>query len=173
MHGAEDQSDISRIVNSVRQIRNAINCYSKELMRTVGLSGPQLGLLIVVKRHPQSSLGEVSEKMFLHASTVSGIVDRLEAAGYLIRHRDAEDRRTVRLQLTDKGSTAIAKAPPSSFGSLIEGLGRLPAEQLHEICRSMQTLRQLMNIDDNHISEIQDFEARHPNLNGAGLEQEP
>jgi len=161
---ADESNDISRIVNSVRRIRNAINCYSKELTKTVGLSGPQLGLLIVVKRYPQVSLGEVSERMFLHTSTVSGIVDRLEAAGYLARHRDAEDRRTVRLQLTDKGNTAIAQAPPSAFGFMIEGLGRLPEAQLREISRSMQTMCRLMKIEDSDGAEMQDVEVRDPEL---------
>jgi DNA-binding MarR family transcriptional regulator len=169
---ADESNDISHIVNSVRRIRNAINCYSKELMKTVGLSGPQLGLLIVVKRYPQVSLGEVSEKMFLHTSTVSGIVDRLEVAGYLTRHRDSEDRRTVHLQLTDKGNTAVAQAPPSAFGSLIEGLGRLPEGQLSEISRSMQTLCRLMKIEDNYGVEIQDVEVRDHEHRDAGLEQE-
>jgi DNA-binding MarR family transcriptional regulator len=169
---ADESNDISRIVNSVRRIRNAINCYSKELMKTVGLSGPQLGLLIVVKRCPQVSLGEVSEKMFLHTSTVSGIVDRLEVAGYLARHRDVEDRRTVRLQLTGKGNTAVAQAPPSAFGYMMEGLGRLPEEQLREIGRSMQTLCRLMKIEDNDSAEIQDVEVRGHEHRDADLERE-
>jgi len=156
----DDSNEISRIVNSVRRIRNAINCYSKELMKTVGISGPQLGLLIVVKRYPQISLGEASEKMFLHTSTVSGIADRLEAAGYLARQRDSEDRRTVRLQLTDKGEDAVAQAPPSAFGFLIEGLHRLPKEQLREVNRSMQTLCHLMKIEDHNGANIQDVEVQ-------------
>jgi DNA-binding MarR family transcriptional regulator len=167
-----NSNDISRIVNSVRRIRNAINCYSKELMKTVGLSGPQLGLLIVVKRHPQVSLGEVSEKMFLHASTVSGIVDRLEAAGYLARRRDSEDRRTVHLRLTDKGNTAVAQAPPSAFGFLIEGLGRLPKEQLHEINQSMQTLCRLMKIEDGDGDKTQDVEVCDHEQRDVDLERE-
>ena len=169
---ADESNDISRIVNSVRRIRNAINCYSKELTKTVGLSGPQLGLLIVAKRYPQVSLGEVSERMFLHTSTVSGIVDRLEVAGYLVRQRDVEDRRTVRLQLTDKGNTAIAQAPPSAFGFMIEGLGRLPEAQLREISSSMQTLCRLMKIEDNDGAEIQDAEVRGHRHRDADLEQE-
>ncbi len=172
MNRADESNDISRIVNSVRRIRNAINCYSKELTKTVGLSGPQLGLLIVAKRYPQVSLGEVSERMFLHTSTVSGIVDRLEVAGYLVRQRDAEDRRTVRLQLTDKGNEAVAQAPPSAFGFLIEELGRLPEAQLREISRSMQTLCRLMKIEDNYGVEIQDVEVRDHEHGDGGLEQE-
>jgi DNA-binding MarR family transcriptional regulator len=169
---ADESNDVSRIVNSVRRIRNAINCYSKELMKTVGLSGPQLGLLIIVKRYPLASLGEVSESMFLHTSTVSGIVDRLEAAGYLERHRDLEDRRTVRLQLTDKGNMAVAQAPPSAFGFMMEGLGRLPEGELHEISRSMQTLCRLMKIEDNGGAEIQDVEIRDLDHRDAGFDKE-
>ena len=152
--GNHKLKDISRIVNSVRQIRNALNCYSKELKRTLGITGPQLGALHVIDRFPQVSLGELSERMCLHTSTISGIVDRLEIAGYLTRQRSAEDRRVVFLGLTDKGKRTIVLAPPSGFGEMVQGLEKLPAGELQEISRALQSLLRLMKIDANDGSEI-------------------
>jgi MarR family transcriptional regulator, organic hydroperoxide resistance regulator len=142
------KEDISRIVNSVRLIRNVLNCYSKELMRTCGLTGPQLGVLGIVELNPQISLGEVSDRMYLHTSTVSGIVDRLESAGYLVRLRCSEDRRVVSLQLTDKGIETISRAPRSSFGLMVQELDKLPGDELHRIRESLQTLSRMMRIED-------------------------
>jgi len=54
--------------------------------------------------------------MYLHISTISGIVDRLETGGYLQRRRSTDDRRVVHLRLTEKGKRTILQAPPSGFG---------------------------------------------------------
>jgi len=56
-------------------------------------------------------LGELSQKMYLHPSTITGVVDRLEKKGYVSRDRDREDRRVVMVQLTPKGKRLVRRAP--------------------------------------------------------------
>ncbi len=87
--------------------------------------------------------------MYLHTSTISGIVDRLESAGYLVRHRSDEDRRVVRLQLTDKGKKTISQAPKSGFGTMVQELEKLPDQELQSIRTSLQTLSRMMRIEDS------------------------
>jgi DNA-binding MarR family transcriptional regulator len=136
--------DISRIVNSVRQIQGTLDRYSKTLNRSFRITGQQLGLLRVVRLYPAITLGRVSERMYLHISTVSGIADRLEARGYLKRIRSAEDRRLVHLRLTPKGVRTTEQAPPSGFGLMVRNLEKLPAAELRRMAWSMQRLTRLM-----------------------------
>jgi MarR family transcriptional regulator, organic hydroperoxide resistance regulator len=143
----QTREDIGRIVNAVRQIRGHLDRYSQELSRSFQITAPQLGVLHVVDRHPDSTLGDVGRLMYLHISTVSGIVDRLEAAGYLLRRRGEADRRVVRFVLTPKGKRIIAKAPPSGLGNIVRNLERLPAAKLRGMSRTMQTLLELMEVD--------------------------
>jgi DNA-binding MarR family transcriptional regulator len=142
------QDDIGEIVNAIRKINNGIQCYSRELMRKFRITGPQLGALRLIDRCPQISLSELSEQMYLNISTVSGIVDRLEDAGYLRRHRRADDKRTMVLGLSEKGRRVIERSPISGFGTMVQGLAKLPAAELGEINRSMKRLLRLMKIED-------------------------
>jgi DNA-binding MarR family transcriptional regulator len=139
--------DVGQIVNSIREILGGLDRYSKELKRSFHITGPQLGVLRVVHRFPATTLGELSQRMYLHISTVSGITDRLEAGGYLLRRRSEQDRRVVHLRLTEKGKKTIALSPPSGFGLMVRNLEKLPARELREIRQAMLTLHGLMDVD--------------------------
>jgi DNA-binding MarR family transcriptional regulator len=139
--------DVGRIVNLVREILGSLDHYSRELKRSFRITGPQLGLLRVVHRFPAITLGELSQRMYLHISTVSGIADRLEAGGYLLRQRSERDRRVVNLRLTDKGRKTIALAPPSGFGLMVQNLERLPAGEVRRIRQALQSLHDLMGAE--------------------------
>lgn len=66
---------------------------------------PQLMLLHELYHHPGITLNELSEKLGLAKSTVSGIVDRLEVQGVVNRERPENNRRIVKISLTSKMET--------------------------------------------------------------------
>ena len=141
------RDDIGEIVNAIRKINSVIQCYSRELMRKFRITGPQLGALRLIDLYPKISLSGLSEKMYLHISTVSGIVDRLEDAGYLHRHRRPDDKRIMVLGLSEKGRRVIERSPISGFSMMVYGLGKLPPAELSEINRSMKRLLRLMEME--------------------------
>jgi DNA-binding MarR family transcriptional regulator len=106
-------------MQSLRRISKAIQDYSQEVSKKFGITGPQLWALKTICVNGSLSLGELSKKMYLHPSTVSGVVDRLEKKGYVVRNRRREDRRVVKVLLTPKGHTLITKAPNPFRGKVI------------------------------------------------------
>ena len=52
---------------------------------------------------------QLSERTGSRASTLTGILDRLEGRGYLTRELDPGDRRSFRLPLTEDGQAAAAR----------------------------------------------------------------
>jgi MarR family transcriptional regulator, organic hydroperoxide resistance regulator len=95
-----DYSDeIVHIIKSItKQFRSK---FMKEAI-ACGFTAPQLMLLHELYNYPNISLKELSDKLYLSKSTVSGIVDRLEKAGYVIREIPEENRRMVKLSLSKK-----------------------------------------------------------------------
>lgn len=146
---SEKKENIRQIINSLSQILNALNSFSKELMKTFSITGPQLGALRKIAQVQQISLSELSQKMYLHISTVSGIADRLEAAGHIIRRRSTEDRRVVYLSVTDKGKEMIDRAPHSGFGKMVHGLDEIPVEKVQQIHDAIRLLVKMMEIKNN------------------------
>ncbi len=148
MAGAADKHDIiGEIVNSIRMIRNIIQCQSKELMAKFRITGPQLGALRLVYLQPMITLTELSEGMYLHISTVSGIVDRLEERKYLRRHRRSEDKRTLNFILTEKGKAVIESSPPTAFGLMVLRLDKLSVAELRRIRHSIRVILNIMDLD--------------------------
>jgi MarR family transcriptional regulator, organic hydroperoxide resistance regulator len=84
-------------------VDHALQSRSKHMQATLGVTGPQRLVIRIVGRFPGIPAGQVAAILRLHASTVSGVLNRLEYAGFLQRRRDRRDRRRVLLGLTARG----------------------------------------------------------------------
>ena len=87
------------------------------------------------------SVRQLSELTGTRASTLTGLLDRLENRGYLVREVDPSDRRSFRLPLTDLGREAAARALAAIADLEREALSRLDATQLagyHAVVTALQ-----------------------------------
>ncbi len=148
------QDNIGQIVNSIRGINNSLQRQSKELMRSFKITGPQMGALRIISLNPDISLKGLSDKMYLHVSTVCGIIDRLEAAGYLTRSRNSSDRRGIHIRLTERGAKTVRIAPLSGFANMVHDLQRLPKTEVRRISQSLKLLLKLMKVEANDHKQI-------------------
>jgi len=139
---------ISEIMQSLRQIFRAIQDYSQEVSKEFGITGPQLWALKIISADGRLSLGELTQKMYLHPSTVSGVVDRLEKKGYVARDRGRKDRRVVTVHLTPEGKKLVKKAPNPIQGKMVFGLRKLERPRLNSIYDSVQKLVQIMAVQN-------------------------
>lgn len=71
----------------------------------VGLTYPQYLVLLELWEEDGRTLKQLAEPLFLDSGTLTPMLKRMEAAGWITRRRDAEDERAVRIALTDKGRT--------------------------------------------------------------------
>jgi MarR family transcriptional regulator, organic hydroperoxide resistance regulator len=135
---AAKEEAAARIVDCLRQLFKAIQEHSKAILGRTGMSGPQVWALTILDREPDLSLGELATRLFAHPSTVSGIVDRLEARGAVRRVTDPEDARGIRLSLTPKGRRLLRKSPPPFQHGLRLALAELSAARLRSLRRSLE-----------------------------------
>lgn len=86
--------------------------WSEQQARSVGLTPGQHQLVLAVRGHGDRrgpTVGEVADYLLLRHHSAVGLIDRAEDAGLLTRHREADDHRVVRLQLTRKGIKALER----------------------------------------------------------------
>jgi MarR family transcriptional regulator, organic hydroperoxide resistance regulator len=76
---------------------------SKRLTRDLGVTGPQRLAVRMIATHPGISPQDVAAALYLHKSTVTGILQRLEDQGLIGRAVDPADKRRARLHLTSHG----------------------------------------------------------------------
>lgn len=102
-HRHEEQELVQsaeKMARLLKTVRKELNDYTFEKARQLGFTGPQLFLAFVLQKYPGISLQELSEKMGLSKSTVSGIVDRLVVQGDVVREIPSGDRRCVKIFLS-------------------------------------------------------------------------
>jgi DNA-binding MarR family transcriptional regulator len=99
----------------------------KPVLDALGLTYPQYLAIIALWEEDQQTVKSLSEKLFLEPSTVTPMLKRLEAMGYVSRTRDTRDERNVIIALTDEGRALREKG--LGFGKLtVEASGLTPEE---------------------------------------------
>jgi DNA-binding MarR family transcriptional regulator len=80
------------------------------LFRQYGLTPSQYNVLRILRGEgaPLPIL-EIAERTVTVVPGITGLIDRLEAAGFVSRERSTEDRRVVYVALTDKAAKLLAK----------------------------------------------------------------
>lgn len=141
---------------SVRKIVRAINLESKRVEKNFGISIPQLLTLKYLKEKPdyKTTMRSLREFLSLNASTVSGIVSRLEAKGFVARLPDPSDKRSTPIVLTSKGDELIKKTNLSLHEKISKNLEALSEEEYGAIVGSFQTIINFLNIEDLDASPI-------------------
>jgi MarR family transcriptional regulator, organic hydroperoxide resistance regulator len=135
---------ISETMQALRRIIKALQDYSQQVSGQFGITGPQLWALKTLSQNGDLALGELSKRMYLHPSTITGLVDRLEKKDLVLRRRDEEDRRVITIHLTSKGTSLVKKAPHPIQGKMVYGLRRLKKHELHSIFNAVQRLTEIM-----------------------------
>jgi DNA-binding MarR family transcriptional regulator len=71
---------------------------------------PHSRILFLLKRKNGQTMSELSQVLTLDNSTLTGLVDRLERAGFVKRNASTADRRASHVFITDKGGGEIERA---------------------------------------------------------------
>ena len=96
----------------------------------LNLSAAEINALANLGAGGTLSVRQLSERAGTRASTLTGLLDRLENRGYLVREVDPADRRSFRLPLTDQGREVAARARAAITDLERTALSRLDAAQL-------------------------------------------
>lgn len=110
--------------------RSVVAVY-RPLLEPMGLTHPQYLVMLALWQHAPLSVRRLSDLLALDPGTLSPLLKRLEAIGYLVRGRDRSDERNLAITLTPKGKELRGEAekiPPA----VVERLG-MPIEDLRQL----------------------------------------
>jgi DNA-binding MarR family transcriptional regulator len=80
----------------------------------------------------------VAEQLAQQSQTVTGVLDRLERAGYVRRVRDLDDRRAVRLELTEDGCTLLKEITEDLNSQLMDIFRDVDAPARSDLAAGLQ-----------------------------------
>ncbi|MGE4559629.1 MAG: MarR family winged helix-turn-helix transcriptional regulator [Desulfobulbus sp.] len=92
-----------QIIVKIRKLSRSLDKYSKYLDNKYHVTLPQLLCLNEMHVHGSTTLTDLTRKLNMNNSAMTGIVDRLESKGLLQRIRRSGDRRTVYIEFTNTG----------------------------------------------------------------------
>ena len=95
--------DVLHFMRLIWAIDHELERVSKRMEVRLGLTIPQRMSLLLIGRKPGILASELAAVLHLHRGTLSGVLRRLEAAGYITRTVDASDARRAGLTLTAAG----------------------------------------------------------------------
>jgi DNA-binding MarR family transcriptional regulator len=124
---------------SVYSANLAFNRVYKPLLDELGLTYPQFIALVALWGQDDMTVSGLGQKLYLDSSTLTPLLKRLEAMGYVSRQRDRADERQVRIALTEAGRQ-LRERGFACRARLIEATG-CTAEDLATLKKGVKILR--------------------------------
>jgi MarR family transcriptional regulator, organic hydroperoxide resistance regulator len=137
--------DAQTVAGQIREIDRAVN---REVHRDVarsGLTAPQVRALEVLFDSGPLSVKDLSARLHLSHSTVSGIVDRLARRQFVRREAHPDDRRVSRVAATEEVMRYGRAAPVRLMTPLAETLRTVRRTERKQIIETLQRLVELLD----------------------------
>ncbi|MBV4457738.1 MarR family transcriptional regulator [Pseudomonas sp. COR58] len=99
-------------------------------MEPHGITAAQFKVLIIVAQYGVDTPAELCRHLSLDSGSMTRMLDRLEQKGFLIRQRSEDDRRQVRLKLTEQGQQLADRLPQIGADAMNELAGAITSDEL-------------------------------------------
>lgn len=144
------------ILVKLRKIIRSINLESKKIEKELGVSIPQLLVLQYLSDQEdyKAFAKDIKAYINLNASTVSGIISRLESKGLVARLPKPNDKRAIYITLTAKGAVLIQKSPTTLQEKVSQKLKKLTSVQIDELDKNIELLTAIMDVEDIDASPL-------------------
>lgn len=115
----------------------------RPMLEELGLTYPQYLVMLVLWEQDGLSVGALGERLFLDSGTLTPLLKRMEAAGWLVRARAKDDERRVVVSLTPEGRALRARAiaVPRAIGCAT----RCSMEELADLRQRLHALRRRLS----------------------------
>jgi DNA-binding MarR family transcriptional regulator len=141
-------SDLIAVLQHFRELFRVSQQHYQRIESSCGVSGAQLWALSELASAPGLTVSGLAERMSIHLSTSSNMLDKLEAQGLVRRERSSQDQRVVHVHLTADGKRLVAKAPKPAQGIIPDALSRMPPQALRNLKRELNRLLEMASLRD-------------------------
>ncbi|WP_315074344.1 MarR family transcriptional regulator [uncultured Clostridium sp.] len=117
----------------------------KKVINETGMSMPQGMIMGLLGHNKKMKVTELSKHLSLSNSTVSGLIDKLEAQEMVIRERSKEDKRVVYVSISPKFEELYKNFHKEIEKNIENILSRGNTEELNKIFEGLYILRKLLN----------------------------
>ena len=129
-------------VTSLMRVQQLVLAQLDEILRPHGLTFARYEALVLLtfSRTGSLPLGKMGERLQVHPTSVTSIVDRLETAGHVVRRRHPQDGRAVLAEITESGRSVVEAATADLVAARF-ALADVPPERLRELSDLLRPVR--------------------------------
>jgi len=135
------KQDFIPLMRELVRAYQAFAAYDASGYRDVDLTVPQADVVFTLGNTDGLTFKEIGEKTLITKGTLTGVIDRLEDKGLVSRVPCPEDRRCMRVTLTDEGRGLFEKEFPRQIQYLKARFDRLAKSEQREALESLKKLR--------------------------------
>jgi len=125
----------------------------RDVEQNTGVTGSQLWILYEVARTPYIGVSELADRLSIHQSTCSQLVEKLVSQGLIIKERSKEDQRRVGVRLTEEAEKNLSNVLGPAKGILPEALQALPESALQALDNALLEVIEQLRIRDNNYAD--------------------
>ena len=141
------ESPEEEVLLSVVRTSDQLQIRSARLLREHGLTPSQYNILRILRGEGKPlPILEIASRTITVVPGITGLIDRLERAGFVNRVRCETDRRVIYVALTDKGMTTLAALDEPLIALHRKLLGHLPQAELKELIRLLEKVREALRV---------------------------
>lgn len=137
-----------QVLKKFRIIYGSVRQQFREVEQSCGVTGAQLWLLQEIAKTPDIGVSVLADRLSIHQSTCSQLVEKLVTRGLVIKERSKEDQRRVGLCATKDALVALKNAPGPAEGVLPEALQSLSESALISLDNALVQVIERLSIRD-------------------------
>jgi len=147
----EKQELIARIERTEREIRRLEPSSGRDPWLSLDLTMQQLKTLLLLSRSDGLPSGELARGLGVRQPNVTGIVDRLIGQRLVAREPDSQDRRVIRVVLSDEGRALVENLQQAGQERRTRVLVRMDASALRNYEQAMRDLVAAMSAERDEV----------------------
>ncbi|HEY5994297.1 MAG TPA: MarR family winged helix-turn-helix transcriptional regulator [Gallionellaceae bacterium] len=136
-----------------RIIYGSVRQHFREIEKTCGITGSQLWILQEIRNNPNIGISDLAERLSIHQSTCSQLVEKLVGRSLIKKERSHEDRRRVGLCLTATAIDILKNAPGPAEGILPEALQALDESALLTLDKALVEVIGQLRLRDDRLAD--------------------
>ncbi len=127
--------DFEQLFNTMLQLGKLMSQHTQQTHEERTATILQFSALNFIKEQPSATISDLSVPLQLSKSSATQLVERLVKLGLVGRINDTEDRRIIRLSITENGEKEFAALKKKMMDKMQRIFSKIPAKDLRELIR--------------------------------------
>ena len=137
-----------QIQRALRLVFRSVQKHNQIIEEQCGVGGVQMWALWEISQAGRMRVSELAQKLSIHQSTTSNLLDKLERQSFIQRERSTTDQRVVQVVLTENGKKLLESSPPVDRNLIVDALMEMPEDSMRQLEDGLYQLIRHLKVQD-------------------------